>query len=84
VCIQYASGNKLRFKERNMLKLEKLEQDFKFQGGEPVFHLYRARIPGGWLVLMQNWKTSWEWAYGYGGATFVPDPQHSWDGSSLD
>lgn len=35
---------------------------------------YRAKIPGGWLVGMP------EAAYGM---TFVPDPEHKWDGNSL-
>jgi hypothetical protein len=37
----------------------------------------RAKIPGGWLVLSQ---------FHIGGAhglTFVPDPNHAWDGGSL-
>ena len=37
----------------------------------------RAKIPGGWLVLSQ---------FHIGGAhglTFVPDPNHTWDGGSL-
>jgi hypothetical protein len=33
--------------------------------------LYRAAIPGGWLVANAG-----------GAATFVPDADHSWDGSS--
>ncbi len=32
----------------------------------------RAKIPGGWLVSVTN-----------GGLTYFPDPEHSWDGSSL-
>lgn len=34
--------------------------------------VYRAQIPGGWLVLCDG-----------GGITFVPDPNHVWDGNSL-
>lgn len=34
--------------------------------------LYRAPIPGGWLVASHS-----------GSVTFVPDPGHEWDGSSL-
>jgi hypothetical protein len=34
--------------------------------------LYRAAIPGGWLI-----------ANAAGAATFVPDADHSWDGSSM-
>ena len=71
-----------------MLKLEKLEQDYKFKDGDQVFHLYRAKIPGGWLVLMRQFDTymsgAGSYAWGYGGATFVPDPNHGWDGSSID
>ncbi|MFN7933517.1 MAG: hypothetical protein U0R19_09330 [Bryobacteraceae bacterium] len=33
--------------------------------------LSRARIPGGWLVVSHS------------SVTFVPDPDHSWDGNSL-
>ena len=35
---------------------------------------YRAAIPGGWMVLMGN----------YAIALFVPDPEHKWDGGSID
>ncbi len=34
----------------------------------------RAKIPGGWLVRDTRDR----------GITFVPDPQHAWDGNSLD
>jgi hypothetical protein len=35
---------------------------------------HRAKVPGGWLVV-----------FGFSGdsVTFYPDPQHTWDGSSL-
>jgi hypothetical protein len=32
----------------------------------------RAKIPGGWLVTIRD-----------EGITFVPDPTHQWDGSSV-
>lgn len=35
--------------------------------------LYRTAIPGGWLV-----------SNAAGSSTFVPDPDHTWDGSSVD
>jgi hypothetical protein len=35
--------------------------------------LYRAKIPGGWLLR----------GGGDGPLTFVPDPDHKWDGNSL-
>lgn len=34
--------------------------------------LYRARIPGGWLVASHS-----------GGVAFVPDGEHTWDGTSV-
>lgn len=37
--------------------------------------LYRAKVPGGWLLLRDKY-------YGVS-ITFYPDPDHRWDGSSL-
>lgn len=69
-----------------MLKLEKLEQDQKLKDGDQEFAVYRAKIPGGWLVLMRQFDFDKinGWGWGYGGAAFVPDPNHQWDGSSID
>ena len=39
-------------------------------GGNPP--VLRTKVPGGWLVSIRG-----------GGATFFPDPNHSWDGKSL-
>jgi hypothetical protein len=33
---------------------------------------YRAKVPGGWLVMV-----------GGNALTFLPDPNHEWDGNSL-
>lgn len=43
-------------------------------------YVYRAAVPGGWLIGMG------EVVYdsGVGGLTFVPDPQHTWKGGSVD
>ena len=35
-------------------------------------HMTRAKVPGGWLLTDGD------------GMTFYPDPQHQWDGGSLD
>jgi hypothetical protein len=38
-------------------------------------HMKRAKVPGGWLVLVEM---------GQGiGLTFYPDPNHTWNGNSL-
>jgi hypothetical protein len=37
------------------------------------FHTFRARIIGGWLVIT--------YCDGNATSTFVPDPEHAWDGS---
>jgi hypothetical protein len=47
--------------------------------GRGYYDTYRAKVPGGWLVVgTLNGET--------GGTTptFVPDPEHKWDGRSLD
>ena len=77
----------------SMLKLELLTQSCNLEGGGPAFNVYRAKIPGGWLVLMQQ-QAAWHFTppghrpygigWGYGGTTFIPDPKHKWDGSSID
>jgi hypothetical protein len=38
------------------------------------FSIYRTKIPGGWLVAVRP----------HDSVTFVPDPQHEWDGGSSD
>ena len=37
-------------------------------------NVYRAKVPGGWLVVVADNAT---------GLTFYPDPEHHWDGGSL-
>jgi len=44
-----------------------------FVGSTPS--VYRAKVPGGWLVATKDSDS--------GGVTFLPDPNHEWDGSSL-
>jgi hypothetical protein len=42
---------------------------------------YRAKVPGGWLVLVRALQRDGNSTPG--GLTFVPDPEHTWDGSTL-
>ncbi len=37
-------------------------------------NVYRAKVPGGWLVVVVDNAS---------GVTFYPDPEHNWDGGSL-
>ncbi|MEL6105374.1 MAG: hypothetical protein AAFU85_05030 [Planctomycetota bacterium] len=48
------------------------------QGQNPDWTLYRAKIPGGWLVTNQPGPN------GGKGLAYVPDPNHQWDGGSID
>ena len=55
------------------LNWEKLDQDPDY------FSTYRAKVPGGWLVMVV-----YSGGAGAGtGVTFYPDPNHKWDGRSL-
>lgn len=56
-------------KKEKVIRWEKLKSLGLWQGHAEA---YRAKIPGGWLVLL-----------GTGEAVFVPDPGHEWDGNSL-
>jgi hypothetical protein len=42
------------------------------EGGLMLGNINRTPIPGGWLV-----------SRGDNGITFVPDPEHTWDGGSV-
>ena len=54
----------------------------KWQGvetGDQFITTERAAVPGGWLV--RGWSARFG---GFGmGLTFMPDPDHAWDGSSV-
>jgi hypothetical protein len=59
-----------------MLTFEKIEARY---GKGAELNVFRARVPGGWLVMVA-WAAA---ASGSASVTFVPDPSHRWDGSSL-
>jgi hypothetical protein len=44
--------------------------------------VYRAKVPGGWLVLVRCVPSSSYRGEG-AGITFMPDPEHKWDGATL-
>lgn len=43
-------------------------------------HIYRAKIPGGWLVVTTQHIGDFRQSTGI---TFVPDVYHEWDGNSI-
>ncbi len=45
--------------------------------------LYRAKVPGGWLILLSDKSDDAARAWGMGALTFIPDPEHEWEGGSL-
>ncbi len=45
-----------------------------------VISLHRAKVPGGWLIVLEQPTRS---RVVYTGCTFYPDPKHEWDGGSL-
>lgn len=44
--------------------------------------IVRAKVPGGWIICISASERSE--TEGANGVTFVPDPNHTWDGNSLD
>ena len=59
-----------------MLRFKRLKAELVSESGDLMYTntTWRAKIPGGWLV---GWPGSND------GMTFVPDPEHTWDGNSL-
>lgn len=58
-------------KESKKMKWQKLE-------GEQYLNTFRCKVPGGWLITVRHHVSP------YLGVTFMPDPEHSWDGCSLE
>ncbi|MGV6826597.1 MAG: hypothetical protein ACWA5Q_06450 [bacterium] len=52
-------------------------KDIECDGGPKS--MYRAKIPGGWLLSVRGYDDKEG-----GGLTFIPDPNHEWDGNSID
>lgn len=59
-----------------MLKFKQLENVFYDNRGQARTDIekpmWRSEIPGGWLMATVK------------GVTFIPDPNHVWDGSSIE
>ncbi|MDE2105033.1 MAG: hypothetical protein KGL39_47785 [Patescibacteria group bacterium] len=57
-------------------KLDAKVERLPFLGIRPYMQLYRAKVPGGWLVVTVCIN-------GDRAVTFYPDEKHEWDGGSL-
>jgi hypothetical protein len=54
------------------LKFERLEVTSEWHSPH---YFFRSKIPGGWLIYYSRTDSVV--------LTFVPDPEHKWDGNSL-
>jgi hypothetical protein len=68
------SANTAQGTEQRQLVWHKLNSSSADGRFFKVGNVYRAKVPGGWLVLVVDNAS---------GLTFYPDPKHNWDGSSL-
>ena len=64
----------LRFKEIESVRYDERGRQIV---SRDLLKICRSKIPGGWIVVMTK-------EAGEAGVTFVPDPNHTWDGSSID
>jgi hypothetical protein len=60
--------------EKPIFNLEELNASY--EGTQPAKYVYRARVPGGWLIF------TYPEMKGLYGVTFYPDPNHAWDGGT--
>lgn len=75
-CEQSTRAENMMIKWHYVRGLEKSSDGWK---GVGELDLYRASIPGGWLVTGIDGRTNTGCA-----PTFVPDLDHTWDGTSTD
>ena len=58
--------------DKPALNWEALNSNWREGGPEKV---HRAKIPGGWILVTGHRSEA--------STTFIPDPEHRWDGNSL-
>lgn len=63
-----------------MLNFEKLETSLT-KGVMRSDSFSRAKVPGGWLIAHYESTNEGD---SFGSLCFYPDPDHSWDGSSVE
>lgn len=62
--------------DKPVLTLEEL--NVRYEDDKPEYYAYRSRVPGGWLIFIHTPGKG-----GLCGTSFYPDPNHEWDGGSL-
>jgi hypothetical protein len=50
--------------------------EMKWEELKGHWKIWRSKVPGGWIVLVDGYVER--------SITFYPDPNHEWDGKSLD
>ncbi len=61
--------------DKPVLTLEEL--NLRYEDDNRAQYAYRARVPGGWLIFL------YPPGKGLHSVTFYPDPNHAWDGGTL-
>ncbi len=56
------------------------KRDLRWEYLPGTISLHRAKVPGGWLVVLEQPTRS---GVVNTGCSFYPDPRHEWDGGSL-
>jgi hypothetical protein len=69
-------------KEKIMGLFSSTDSKIKWEklGSEQNLETYRSKVPGGWLITVRTGAGAWAGL----GVSFMPDPDHSWDGCSLE
>ena len=81
-------GTTTQAQEKRVPSPQFMWRPIKSPGAPRSLNVYRTKVPGGWLVLVSEFREKGQHnrspdGYGYGvgigsGVTFVPDPEHTW------
>jgi hypothetical protein len=58
-------------------------QDVGTDKAKDRWRFARTKVPGGWLVRGEVWDYQFDDPPAGAVLTFLPDPDHKWDGNSL-
>ena len=79
-------GTTTQAQEKRVPRPQFIWSPIKDSGGPSRMNVYRAQVPGGWLVLVRGSEERSQSSGSGGGVgvgigsgvTFVPDPKHTW------